>query len=387
MSPGAISCAEPARGHLEALSFGKIRGLLKGPDGLPTFPPTVLWSNGCAMDPTMLSDVARMTALTELRLKDVICHPHASLHFLQPLQELKTLEIDNCPQLTIRPPLQFPNMRLEKVFWGVRSVEEIHVDLLNASMADIHLVIYGEHTLIDLERFLGVRKLKELKFVDFDDSPFPGWIRDLPDLKCLSFVNGRLAASEGDNLAIFLRPFIPDSMTSLELSCDMDRPVIDGIFRHGCQLSSLVLKMNCIPDTLEIERCSHLRVLKLFAKELIEDVLEHVASLKDLEVLHFGGCFNLSARCLRFLHSLDLLNELCVSNCSLISGACAELTSLKVTTLEFNSCFGTSLVDVCKMSHLRALFVVNCMMSEAGLYELLACDLINKLSDFKVIVE
>lgn len=256
-----------------------------------------------------------------------------------------------------------------KVVLRAKDIGETEVRLLNVCKERICLVLMGAHDLHELKNLQGIKRLKDLVIRSFRDSTFPDLRNVFPHLETLSLEVGRLLASEGDRdpfseklEALPDSPRLPANLKSLTLSCGMDHAVADNFLTNGQHLIELRLKMHCISDKLKIDRCTSLRVLELVAtKEFIGEILEKVKSMRNLEILRFQGCLNLTADHLNSLTSLRNLKELFIGSSVLDAHACEEIASIaSLNSLTLHSCLGVKLFPFCENPRLRTVRVINC---------------------------
>jgi len=235
----------------------------------------------------------------------------------------------------------------------------------------MHLTLSGLCDLHDLRNIPGIKEIAGLDVSLSGASTFPDLKTMLPHLETLSLCGGRVVASERDpdpvledSTALPNSGLLPVRLTRLVLLGDVDHSVMCNFLTHGMNLQQLTMRMPCISDGLRIDRCRSLRVLKLFAgKEFIGETLKKIESLPNLEVLHFGGCLNLTAAHLNSLTRLKKLKELFIANSVLGKHACDKIASIQsLRVLRFHSCLGIKLIPLDGIKGLKTLIVCNCIL-------------------------
>lgn len=337
--------------------------LLRGSLFPATTSTKLLTLDRCTIGAGTLSIISRLTDLRELTLKDVGGGGEVGLGFLTRLPGLERLEINNCPELTATMSDALMDLQIRnRLVWGVKNLDDANVRFLNACSCNKSLVLYDPTDLHEMEGHL-IDKLSDLRIVGFKETTIPMWVFGLQNLTSLCFDGERLAMSEGMSDSRFpgILHFL-DTLRCLTLRCNVDHDLFKTLLKHGLQLETLVLQMTYIPDQLPIDTCANLQVLELSAnKELSGDILEKVACLAHLKVLHLEGCLHFSADHLNCLEHLKHLKELCITNSAFGLSACTPLLSLNtLTTLKLCACSGVSFLQLCDIPNLETFCLMYC---------------------------
>lgn len=260
---------------------------------------------------------------------------------------LETLEIDRCSE-TIRVllPLLTRSRNLKTLSIGLEQLDDDWVEALNGSGAQISLTMYATNDLSQPGRILALRNLIELTFVDFGDSLFPEWVKNLQNLKSLSFVDGRLK-DDWDLLEDPIDgtpawkpfPLIGSKIRRLSLCCKADRIIVDNLLQNGKHLKELTLSL--MPDFSLLGTCVNLQALRIRNKELDDEIFSILSErMNHLRVLYLGGFINLANHHIEKLKKLKRLEHLALYGVCMPEELSAKLAALpNLTELQMHAYF------------------------------------------------